>query len=214
VGHPAAEVNALRIRRFALAALLAAIVFAIPASAAPRVVIARNLSLELVGQVVNTPAGAVPATSAQFGFVSYLLGLAIFKGEPENETTALFTFYIDANTIRVISDGPLRVVTRQGTMTVYRNPGASASFDNPASFRRGTPVLVAGFRQQVVIDTVAGTFSTRNLDRITATKPFPAGEHALQLGVVGARFVTVLTGHLNMPGPPSAYFAGYTFSQP
>src|SRR5205085_852730 len=133
---------------------------------------------------------------------------------PENETTALFTFSIDANTVRVISDGPLRVVSREGTMTVYRNPGANASFDSPATFRQGTPVLVAGFRQQVVVDTVSGTFSTRNLDRITATKPFAAGRRALQLGVAGARFVTVLTGHLNMPGPPSGYFAGYTCSQP
>jgi hypothetical protein len=200
--------------RGALAAAVAAVVLAVPASAASPVVVARNISLELVGQVINSPAGAVPATSTQFGFVSYLLGLPVFKGEPQNETTALFTFAIDANTIRVISNGPLRVVTREGTFTVYRNPGADASFADPPTFRRGTPVLVAGFRQQVVIDTVAGTFSTRNLDRITATRPFPAGRRSLQLGVVGARFVTVLTGHNNMPGPPSAYFAGYTFSQP
>jgi hypothetical protein len=201
--------------RSALAAVLAAAaLLGVSASAAPPVVIAQNLSLELVGQVVNSPAGAVPATSTQYGFVSYLLGLPIFKGEPQNETTAIFTFAIDANTLRVVSNGPLRVVTREGTFTVYRNPAANASFDSPASFRQGTPVLVAGFRQQVVIDTVAGTFSTRNLDRITMTKPFPAGRRSLQLGGVGARFVTALTGHNNMPGPPSAYFAGYTFSQP
>jgi hypothetical protein len=199
--------------RGALAGVLAAVVLAVPASAASPVVIARNLSLELVGQVTNSPAGAVPPTSTQFGFVSYLLGLPIFKGDPQNETTALFTFYIDANTLRVISNGPLRVVTREGTFTVYRNPRADASFDSPATFRQGTPVLVAGFRQHAVVDTVSGTFSTRNLDRITATRPFPAGRRSLQLGVVGARFVTALTGHTNMPGPPSGYFAGYTFSQ-
>jgi hypothetical protein len=200
--------------RAALAAVLAAALLGVPASAAPPVVIARNVSLELVGQVVNSPAGAVPATSTQYGFVSYLLGLPIFKGEPQNETTALFTFYIEANTLRVIANGPLRVITREGRFTVYRNPRANASFDSPASFRQVTPVLVAGFRQQAVVDTVSGTFSTRNLNRITATKPFPAGRRSLQLGVVGATFVTALTGHTNMPGPPSGYFAGYTFSQP
>jgi hypothetical protein len=207
-------VIAQRVARGALAALVAATVLAVPATAAPRVVIAHNLSLELVGQVINSPAGAVPVTSTQFGFVSYVLGIPVFKSAPEDETTAVFTFSIDANTIRVLSNGPLRVVTRDGTFTVYRNPRAGSSFENPASFRQGTAVLVAGFRQQVVIDTVAGTFSTRNLNRITASKPFPAGRNALQLGVVGARFVTMLTGHNNMPGPPSAYFAGYTFSQP
>jgi hypothetical protein len=99
-------------------------------------------------------------------------------------------------------------------MTVYRNPAANGTFDDPVSFRLGTPVLVAAFRQQVVVDTLSSTFSTHNLDRITMTKPFPAGNRALQLGVVGMRFETVLTGHLNMPGPPSGYFAGYTFTRP
>jgi len=202
------------VRQTALAAALTAGLLGVPASAAPPVVIARNLSLELVGQGINTPPGVVPATTTQFGYVSYLLGLAIFKGEPQNETTALFTFYIDSNTLRVVSDGPLRVIVREGKFTIYRNPRANASYDDPASFRQGSPVLVAGFRQQVVLDTVSGTFAARNLDRITSTTPFPAGRRSLQLGVVGARFVTVLTGHTNMPGPPSVYLAGYTFSQP
>ena len=206
--------SAAHVRRLALGALLVGVALTTSATAAPRVAIARNLSLELVGEVTNTPAGASPATSAQFGYISYLLGLPIFKGEPENEATALFTFYIEANTVRVVSDGPLRVVTRVGTMTIYRNPSGNGTFDDPSSFRQGTAVLVAPFRQQVVVDTLSSTFSTHNLDRITMTKPFPAANHALQLGVVGVRFETVLAGHLNMPGPPSGYFAGYTFTQP
>jgi hypothetical protein len=181
-------------------------------TASTRVTILRNVSLELVGEVNNTPAGVVPAASTQFGYVSYLLGLPVFAADPNDETTAVFTFYIEAATLRVLTDGPLRVVTRQGTMTVYRNPAGGASFDSPDTFRRGTPILVAGFRQQVVIDTVTGGFTTRNANEVTAATPFPAGSRELRLGTVGQEFDTVLTGHVNMPGPPSAWFAGYTYS--
>lgn len=172
----------------------------------------RDLSLELVGEVTNTPLGVTPATSTQYGYLSYLRGLQIFKTEPQNETTALFTFYLNATTLRVINDGPLRIVTRVGKMTIYRDTTANGNFSEPDTFRDGTPVLVAGLRQQVVVDTITNTFTTVNLNRITATSPFPAGKRTLQLGEVGEKFKTFLTGHLNMPPPPSGYFAGYTAS--
>jgi hypothetical protein len=126
--------------------------------------------------------------------------------------TALFTFYLQAVTTRVISDGPLRVVTRVGKITIYRDTKANGKFADPNTFRDGMPVLVAGLRQQVVVDTITGAFTTFNLNTITATTSFPGGKRRLQLGVVGQKFKTVLTGHLNMPPPPSGYFAGYTTS--
>jgi hypothetical protein len=52
-----------------------------------------DVSLELVAQAINSTAGVVPATSIQYGYVSYLRGLPIFNTGPQNETTALFTFY-------------------------------------------------------------------------------------------------------------------------
>jgi hypothetical protein len=169
-----------------------------------------DLSLELVGQVTNTPLGVTPATSTQWGYLSYLRGLQVFKGEAQTETTALFTFYLQATTVRVIADGPLRIITRVGKFTVYRDTSTNGSFAAPDTFRDGTPVLVAGLRQQVVVDTVTNAFTTRNLNTITATSSFPSGKRTFRLGDVGATFATVLTGHQNMPGPPSAFFAGYT----
>jgi hypothetical protein len=172
----------------------------------------RDLSLELVGQSVNSPPGVTPPTSTQYGYVSYLRGLPIFKGEPENETTAVLTFFADATTTRVIVDGPLRVLMRTGTIAFYLDRGANGSFANADSFRDGTRVLVAGFRQQVVLDTLTNTFTTHHLNTITATMSFRAGRGQVQLGAVRDRFVTILSGHTNMPAPPSTYFAGYTFS--
>src|SRR5919201_4655032 len=85
----------------------------------------RNLSLELVGQFQNSPAGVTPATHTHYGYLSYLRGVVAFKGEPANETTALFTFNADAATVRVIPDGPLRIITRTGRLTIYRDPSTN-----------------------------------------------------------------------------------------
>jgi hypothetical protein len=172
-----------------------------------------DLSLELVGQVTNSPPGVSPATSIQYGYLAYLRGLAIFNGDPQNETTARFTFYTSTTTTRVISNGPLRILSREGTVRIYDDPAANASFANPDSFRDGTAVMTAGLRQQVVLDTVTGAFTARNLNTIIATQPFAAGSGELQLGKPGDTFTTILNGHLNpVAGPPTAYMAGYTFS--
>jgi hypothetical protein len=198
-------------RTLVLAGLLVVVLPAAGATSAAATKV-RAISLELVGQVTNTPPAVTPQVSTQFGYLSYVDGLRAFKGDPENETTALFTFYVQATTQRVIVDGPLRVITRVGSFAVYRDPGTNARFSNPETFRDGTKLLVANFRQQVVVDTVSETFTTLNRNTVTATKPFPAGARKVQLATIGARFNTVLNGHLNMPGPPSGYFAGYTLT--
>jgi hypothetical protein len=192
------------------AAAAAAVVRAAPADSPVTKI--RDLSLELVGQSINAPPGVTPSTSTQYGYVSYLRGLPIFTGDPQNESTALLTFFADATTTRVVVDGPLRVLTRRGTITFYLDSGANGSFANPDSFRDGTRVLVAGFRQQVVLDTLTNTFTTHHLNTITVTTPFRAGRGQVQLGAVRDRFETILSGHANMPAPPSTWFAGYTFS--
>jgi hypothetical protein len=170
----------------------------------------RDMSFELVGQVRSSAPGVSPATSIQYGYLSDLGGLPIFKAEPQNESTALLTFYTDTTTSRVIDNGPIRVINREGTITIYSDPTANGSFANPDSFRDGTPVLVAGLRQQVIVDTATGGFTAQNLNTIISTSPFQGPSGTLQLGEAGDRFRTIISGHLNAPGPPSAYIAGYT----
>jgi hypothetical protein len=174
-----------------------------------------DLTLELVGQVSNSAPAVTPATSIQYGYIAYLRGLPIFKSEPQNESTALFTFYVDTTTTRVISNGPLRILSRKGTMTIYRDPStANGSFANPDSFRDGTPILVAGLRQQVIVDTSTGAFSALNLNTTISSSPFSTGSGELQLGEKGLRFRTVISGHASTTAPPSAYMAGYTVIDP
>ena len=136
----------------------------------------RDLTLELVGQVQNSAPGVSPATSIQYGYLSYLHELPIFKAEPQNESTALFSFYTDTTTSRVFNTGSIRVVNREGTLTVYSDPAANGSFASPDSFRDGTPVLVAGLRQQVILDTTTGAFTAQNLNTIISTSPLVRGD--------------------------------------
>jgi hypothetical protein len=165
-----------------------------------------DVALELVGQVINSAPGVTPATSIQFGYVSQLGDL------PQNVSAAPLTFYTDTTTSRVVNNGPLRIISRTGRLTIYHDPSANSDFANPDSFRDGTPVLAAVLRQQVIVNTVTGSFTARNVNTITSTSPFDLGHGQVVLGRVGGQFQTVIAGQLATAAPPSAYMAGYTFS--
>jgi hypothetical protein len=172
----------------------------------------RELNFELVGQVQNSAPGVSPATSIQYGYLSYLRGLPTFRGEP-SESTGLATFYTDTTTTQVVNDGPLRVIDRKGKLTIYYDSTPDGNFANPDSFRDGTSALVADVQQQVIVDTATSAFTAENLNTITSTHALEGPTGALQLGKTGDRFRTIISGHLNAPpGPPSAFVAGYAYS--
>jgi hypothetical protein len=173
----------------------------------------RQLSFEFVGQFQNSPAGVTPATHTHYGYLAYVRGVSAFRGAPQNETTALFTFYADAATLRVLVDGPLRIVTRVGKLTIYRDSTVDGDFGRPETFRDGTRVLVGEFRQQVVNNTVTGSFTTFHRVTITSTRAFQVGRARLQLGRAGQTFRIAFNGQGNMPGPPSGFFGGYGTSE-
>jgi hypothetical protein len=169
----------------------------------------RQLSFEFVGQFQNSPAGVTPATHVHYGYLSYVGGTPAFRASPQDETTALFTFFADAATLRVIVDGPLRIVTRVGRLSIFRDPSPDGSFGRPDTFRDGARVLVGTFRQQVVTNTVTGSFTTFHRVRIVSTRTFQVSGKKLQLGRRGQTFRIEFNGQGNMPGPPSGYFGGY-----
>jgi hypothetical protein len=173
----------------------------------------RQLAFELVGQFVNSPAGVTPQTHTHYGYLSSVRGITSVRAAPPDETTALFTFYADATTVRVLANGPLRVITRSGRFTIYRDPSTNGTFSRPETFRDGTPVVGATFRQQSVLNTVTGAFTTFHQNTIVSSRPFREGGRSVQLGRRGDRFTVALNGHSNMPGPPSGFFAGYAVSE-
>ena len=162
-------------------------------------------ALEFVGQFNNTRT-----TSQQFGYSSKILGLSPIFTDPtvQNETTALFTFVTNANTDRVISNGPFKIINRSGTTIVYLNVPPS-DFSNPATFSQGTPIQWSDYTQQVVLDTVTGRFTTVHMNKITQTAPFVLNGNTYQLGRVGESFRTNYLGAVNTLAPPSGWFGGY-----
>jgi hypothetical protein len=160
--------------------------------------------LEFVGQFNNTPS-----TSQQFGYVSRIEGLNdTFNGNPQSEATALFTFVTNATTDRVIANGPLRIVNRTGTTTIYLNTPPS-DFSNPASFSQGTPIQVSNYRQQVVLNTLSNAFVTTHINTITEAHAFWLNGTSYRLGRVSETFRTSYSGQGNTPGAvPSGWFGG------
>jgi hypothetical protein len=195
------------------AALCAAVIALVAAAAAPAARVdgakAQAVAMELVGQVMSSPT-----SSTQYGYVAFLAGLPIFKAAPESESTALLTFFTDTSTVRVINNGPVRIISRTGTLTIYDDPSANGSFGSPDSFRDGTPVLVASLRQHVILNTVTNAFTAYNVNTITSTAPFEVGGQDVKLGKVGGVFRTFISGVNNAAPPPSAWMAGYTIPGP
>ena len=158
---------------------------------------------EFVGQFNNNGAA-----SQQFGYLSKINGLdGIFSAEPENETTALFTFVTNANTDRVIVNGPFKILNRTGTTTIYLNTPPS-DFSNPATFSQGTPIQVSDYRQQVIVNTVTNSFQTEHTNTVTSSKSFSLNGNTYRLGRLGAAFRTNYSGQVNPTAPPSGWFAG------
>ena len=161
------------------------------------------VALEYVGNVNN-----IGANSSQFGYLSFITRLPAFNGTPEDAAHANFTFFTEAVTRRVTTNGTLRIVDRTGTTTVYLVT-SPASFADPDSFRGGIPIQVSTVQQQVILDTTTGDFSVVNVNTVTKTSQFPIDGQQYRLGKVGDRFRTLLRGKTNAAAPPGFFMAGY-----
>ena len=168
-----------------------------------------TVTMELIGQAqVLSPQAAI-----QFGYLSRVVGLdTLFSNSPQNESTAMFTFYNETTTTRVINNGPLRIVNREGTATFYINPSAGGDFSNPDSFRAGTPVMTATLTHQVVLDTVQNSFITQFSLTVTSAEEFTVGGDTRRLGHPGEKFTSIIYGRPSTSATTFA-IAGFALSQ-
>jgi hypothetical protein len=171
-----------------------------------------DVVFEVAGQVSNP----TPGTSNQYGYVTFVRGLSaadIFTtAEPtlQNETTARLTFFTEAITERVITNGRLRIINRTGTTTIYRDEVPDGTFADPASFRDGVPVARMDYRQQVVLDAADGTFTVVNLLAVEAARTFEIGGERVRLARRGDRFRQFYSGAPPVGTPAlNGVFAGY-----
>ena len=140
----------------------------------------RLIGYEVVGQVLNPSA----QQSLQYGYLNLVRGLdriTTSAGAVVSESTALFTFFNDTATERVINNGPIRIVDRTGTGAIYFDAGG-ADFANPDTFRKGTAIQSYTLRHQVVIDTSTGYFTTTFDVTITSAKAFQVDGSTYRLG--------------------------------
>jgi hypothetical protein len=163
-----------------------------------------DVSMEIVGAVLNTSA----TSSIQFGYLSFVNGLDnVFNSSPQNETSALFTFFSDTTTVRVISNGPLRVVNRVGMFTIYLDNTPDGDFSSPDSFRDGTPVMTGTLRHQVILNTSSNTFTTTFVITVISADPFRVSSQGAWFGQPGQKFILTVFG--NASSSSAGQFAGY-----
>jgi hypothetical protein len=171
-----------------------------------------KIVFEFAGQVTNfAPTPAAPlGSSNQYGYLTVVRGIDnLFSGSLHNETTAVLTFFNDVTTTQAVSDGPLRIIDRDGTTTIYLN-SAPASFANPDSFRSGIPIQTSTLHQQAIVDTAGGTFTAVFANTISSISSFTINGTTFTLGQTGQAFRAAVTGQLNAATPPpTGYFAGY-----
>jgi len=145
-------------------------------------------------------------------------------GVPQNEASALLTFYNDSVTEKVTNHGSLKIVIREGTTTIYYNPVPSGDLTtpNPDSFRQGTPVLTTKWRHQVIFDANpspnandpprTNLFFVTWWHTITSSTSFTLGNQTVLLGRTGHTFRQHLVGGVDFTGKVNGKFAGYTTS--
>jgi len=172
-----------------------------------------DVIFELVGQA-SLPSAPPALAQSQYGYLTYVNGVeSIFNPGPQNETTALFTFYNDTVAERVINNGPIRIINRVGTTTIYLDTTPDGNFANPDSFRDGLPVQTSVFKLQFILDTVTGAFTATLVSTVTSSGFFSLGDHNFILGKFGQKFRTTYIGHVTAPGSsPAAHLAGFAVS--
>jgi len=166
-----------------------------------------SLGYEFVGQVLNPSA----TQSIQYGYLNSIAGLdtVATQSGAVSEATALLTFYNDTATQLVINNGPIRVIDRTGSSTIYFNAAGGGDFTNADTFRAGKPVQTCTLRHQVVIDTSTGYFTASFEMTITSARVFQVNGAGYLLGRPGEVYHWNVYGKLTTQGPPAAQIAGF-----
>jgi hypothetical protein len=167
-----------------------------------------GISLEFIGQGRVVSAAEV----YQYGYFTHVAGVEnVFGGTPNNVANAFFTFMNKLSTTRATPHGPLTIVDREGTATIYLNPATGASFETPASFEAGTPVLTASLRHQVILDTANGNTIFMHFDlTVISAETFTVGDEQHQLARPGQKMTWTNYGRPNTSTtqPGQFVFAG------
>jgi len=164
-------------------------------------------TVEFRGRVVQSGSSGQSFTS--FGYLiraSHADDSGLFDGTPLSEATALLTAYATGDLQARTVDMSVHALDIVGTMTVYQRKQPGASFDDPSSFRVGTPVARYDMRLQDVLtvfalDTGLPTLTGDMLQTAAHALSGPlAGQTFGQQGT-RLRFFATGLGHKTDPAP-------------
>ena len=121
----------------------------------------------------------------------------LFDGTPPKESTALLTMYATGDLKARVLDMSVHSLDIVGTLTVYQRTHPGASFNDPSSFKAGTPVA----RYDLTLQDVLAVYATgKGLPTLTGDMRQTAA-HALSgplagwtFGRVGTRLRMFATG--------------------
>jgi hypothetical protein len=171
----------------------------------------RGIAFSFVGQSIDAP----PDLSIEVGYLTSATQLGnLFSGPDRSEATALLTYYAELRTTGTFQSGPLTVIERSGTRTVYVNSDPHASFSDPASFKQGEAVLITEVDERFVLDSRKQSFTVFGSEDVTFVAPFEKDGRTYRLGAVGSEFQISEQGAINTTGPPAGYMAGRAVTVP
>ena len=113
-------------------------------------------TVEFRGRVIQSGSSGQSFTS--FGYLiraSHADDSGLFDGTPISEATVLLTAYATGDLQARTVDMSVHALDIVGTMTVYQRKQPGASFDDPSSFRVGTPVARYDMTLQDVLTVFA-----------------------------------------------------------
>ena len=164
-------------------------------------------TVEFRGRVVQSGSSGQSFTS--FGYLiraSHADDSGLFDGTPLSEATALLTAYATGDLQARTVDMSVHALDIVGTMTVYQRKQPGASFDDPSSFRVGTPVARYDMRLQDVLtvfapDTGLPTLTGDMLQTAAHALSGPLAGQTFGRRGTRLRFFATGLGHRTDPAP-------------
>src|SRR4029079_11920693 len=103
-------------------------------------------------------SGAAGESFTSYGYLIAVQGAppsALFACGQRNETTALLTASATGALVQRVLDMSVHALDIEGVMTIYQRDQPGASFDDPSSFRVGTPVATYEMTLQDILAVFA-----------------------------------------------------------
>jgi hypothetical protein len=157
-----------------------------------------SMTVEFRGRIKQTGSSGQDFTSLGYLIrATHAKESGVFAGSPHNESTALLTAYATGRLTNRVLDMSVHSLDIVGVMTIYQRSHPGADFNNPSSFRVGTPVAKYNMTLQdvlAVFDTAKGLPTLTGDMKQTFARALAGPLAGHTFGRVGTRMRLFATG--------------------